>query len=292
MTGAADDDLDAAALWSEFLALGAVPDDDLDQDRADELVARLNREGDPQVVEWALVLLADADPWYREAAAWVIRQHGFRSGRPFAARAMPGVVAAARVESDPGVRAELVTAVGWSEMPELAPELMRYAGDPHAEVRWQVAANLASVFHGEEPSPEAITCLVELSRDDAPAVRNWATFSLGTLSDTNTPEVRQVLLDRLADGDAPDADRDEVDASAEAAMGLARRHDPAVLTWLARQLARPEHEVGNLVVEAAGELGHPALLPALLALRDAGWHLHPEEPHPASLQEAIDALTR
>jgi len=139
-------------------------------------------------------------------------------------------------------------------------------------------------------SGPAVACLLRLTRDPDAAVRNWATFSLGTQSDVDSPEVRRALLDRLGDGDPPEAARDEIDASAEAAMGLARRHDPAVRPWLARQLARPEHEVGNLVVDAAGELGDPVLLPALLALRDAGWHLHPQEPHPGSLQEAIDLL--
>lgn len=283
---------DDAALWAAFLALGEVPDDDFDQDRADALVHHLNERGDAQVVDWALPLLTDPSPWHREAAAWVIRQHGFRLGRPFAARAMPGVVSAARVETDPGVRAELVAAIGWSELPELAPELMRYADDPHADVRWQVAANLASIFSGEEPSPEAISCLVELSRDADPAVRNWAVFSLGSLSDADGPEIRQAFVDRLGDGDASDASTDELDASAEAARGLARRHDPAVLPWLVSELGRPEHEVGNLVVEAAGELGDPTLLPALLALRDAGWHLNSAEPLPGVLQVAIDSLTR
>jgi HEAT repeat protein len=127
----------------------------------------------------------------------------------------------------------MVDAIGRSETPAAAPELMRFADDP---------------------------------------------------------EIRRAFRDRRADGDAPDATEDDVHASAEAAMGLARRHDPAVRPWLERQLALPEHEVGNLVVEAAGELGDPALLPALLALRDAGWHLHPQGPKPGTLQEAIDAL--
>jgi len=289
VTDGVDHELDAVALWAEFLALGAVPDQEFDHDRATELVTRLNEPGAPEVVEWALPLLSGVDPWHREAAAWVLMQHGFPEGRPFAALVLPHLVAAAGQEPDPDVRGLMVDAIGRSEMAAAAPELMWFADDPEPWVRQKVAANLATLFEDELSAP-AVTCLLTLTRDDDPAVRNWATFALGTQSDADGPEIRQAFRDRLADGDALGATRDEVDAAAEAAMGLARRHDPAVRPWLDRQLARPEHEVGNLVVEAAGELGDPGLVAALVALEDAGWHLHPDEPHPGSLREAIDAL--
>ena len=139
MAGAADDEPDDAALWAAFLALGDVPDDEFDHERAAELVIRLNERGSPQIVDWAVPLLTDPDPWRRQAAAWALAQHGSREGRPFATQVLPHLAAAARVERDADVRALVVEAIGCSETQSAAPELMRYADDPAAEVRRRVA---------------------------------------------------------------------------------------------------------------------------------------------------------
>ena len=67
--------------------------------------------------------------------------------------------------------------------------------------------------------PAAVAALVELSRDAEPAIRDWATFALGTLTDQDSPELRDALVARLDDGDA--------EARIEAVHGLALRARPA-----------------------------------------------------------------
>jgi hypothetical protein len=69
----------------------------------------------------------------------------------------------------------------------------------------------------------------------------------------------------------------------EAAVGLARRHDPRIYPVLAAELADPE--IGNLYVEAAAELGDPRLLPLLEALKAEGWQEY--DPLPSTLDRAI-----
>jgi hypothetical protein len=69
-------------------------------------------------------------------------------------------------------------------------------------------------------------------------------------------------------------------------VGLARRHDPRVLPVL---LARLDGNPGNLVVEAAAELGAPEALPALERLKREGWQEH--NPLPSVLDDALRACS-
>jgi hypothetical protein len=107
----------SAQAWAEFLALCAVPDDEFEanEERAAELVGISNERGEPEVVAWAMPLLADPAPWRRQGAAWVLGQHGYREGRPFGDQVLPALVQAARVEQDDLTREVLVAAIGHAE---------------------------------------------------------------------------------------------------------------------------------------------------------------------------------
>jgi HEAT repeat protein len=105
----------------------------------------------------------------------------------------------------------------------------------------------------------AIKALIELSRDKDSDVRDWATFGIGTMIDTDTHEIREALLARVTDPDD--------DTRGEALVGLARRKDERVLEPLINELTG--ESVGLLAIEAAEELGNPRLGPALLSLKEA-----------------------
>lgn len=220
-------------------------------------------------------------------AAWVLQEHGSWQDRPFGDRINPVVVARARREVDDSVRADLVNALGFSQRPELAAELMRYADDPSTEIRRIVAANLPGMFRGEDPDEAAVEVLIELTRDPDPHVRDWATMGLGTQIEVDTPAIRNALRARLGEEDGAE---EGVATSGEAALGLAKRGDPAVLEVIQGWLDAEPLTVGNLTVEAAGELDDPVLLPRLIALRDAGWANDPDEPAPSTLAWAIEIL--
>jgi HEAT repeat protein len=107
--------------------------------------------------------------------------------------------------------------------------------------------------------PRAISALIELSRDEADEVRNWATFGLAQL-EVDTEPLREALFIRLGDL--------EPEIRGEALVGLAERKDARVLAALRAELqTRP---VSLLAIEAAECLGDSALLPLLLALRTPG----------------------
>ncbi len=81
--------------------------------------------------------------------------------------------------------------------------------------------------------------------DDADQeVRDWATFGLGTLGESDSPEIREALFHRLSDGND--------DVRQEAMAGLAKRGDQRVLPLLIQTLEDPP--VSDCIIEAAYQM--------------------------------------
>lgn len=277
---------DARRLWGEALERVVPAWDTEDEDAwdaiVDEVILPLQSLGDADLVDDLVAAITAQLPEVRCVAALVLAQYGFRRGRPYAERVTPALAAQAAVEANDDVRRELVRGIGKSEDGQWAPTLRDYAADPSVWVRLVVAQELPGLFRGEELDEPSIATIFALTRDVEPEVRDWATCALGTLCEVDTPEIRDALRARLDD------DRVESDAAAEAAVGLAARRDPVVLPYLRSWLGEQPETVGNLVVEAAGLLGDPALLPRLRELRADGWTHH--NPLPEKLDTAIELL--
>ncbi|MES2467560.1 MAG: HEAT repeat domain-containing protein [Verrucomicrobiota bacterium] len=146
----------------------------------------------------------------------------------------------------------------------------------NAEVRYAVVHALTGQEEGA-----ALAGLIVLAGDADRDVRNWAAFGLGTISDMDTPGIREALARLL---DEPDAE-----IRGEALIGLAKRHDPRAAPALLRELAGPFH--GNWCLEAAELLSRPELLPLLLELR-AKICPKDEAAFSADLDQAIAACSR
>ena len=137
------------------------------------------------------------------------------------------------------------------------------------------------------PEEEAVAALVRLAADPDSDVRDWATFGLGSQLDVDTYAVREALVAGLADKAG--------NTAGEALVGLARRHDPRTLLPL---LARLEDDPGNLIVDAARELGAPDALAALLRLKEEGWQddgpevSSPRRSHPSVLEAKMNRAAR
>ena len=99
-----------------------------------------------------------------------------------------------RSESDPGVLGSVLVAIGHAQDAEDSRGLRRIAAfrrHPTEDVRFGVVMALL----GREGSTSVAT-LIELSRDPATLVRDWATFGLGTQIDLDTPRIRAALKEK------------------------------------------------------------------------------------------------
>jgi HEAT repeat protein len=233
-----------------------------DEDRAWEYTEVLRDRATREVFEAACRLLVSRCPLERRLGANILNQFGFPE-RLYPDEALAVLTEALRRETDPDALASLCTALGFLGLPETVPLLVPLKAYPHFGVRFAVVNGLAG--HEE---PLAVETLIELSEDRDEAIRDWATFGLGTQNELDTPRSREALAARLSDPDGV--------TRAEAMVGLARRGDRRVVEPLLESLdpegiTRWFDPRDDLVLEAAGAIADPRLLPALLRLKQSGY---------------------
>jgi len=222
-----------------------------DEDMAWESVTALHFRGTREVLE-AAELLCDSDlPTERELGATLLGQLGVPE-RTFPDECFDCLEGMIQSEDDPDVLQAIAIAFGHLDDPRCIEILIPFKNHPSDIVRWGVVHGISG-----HDFPAAIETLIELSRDLDEEIRDWATFGLGTLIDTDSEEIREALWARVSDSYG--------DARAEAMMGLARRKDPRTVGLLLKELA--EEDVDSMAIDAAEELGDPALLPALTLLK-------------------------
>jgi hypothetical protein len=102
---------------------------------------------------------------------------------------------------------------------------------------------------GSEFADTNLRRLIEMTRDEHPANRDWATFLLAADEDLDTPEIRNALLAAAEDESGI--------VRAEAILGLAERDKNLALPLLQRELAY--ESVWAPIFEAAKVVAAPSL---------------------------------
>lgn len=177
-------------------------------------VQTLQFRGSREVLEAARGLARSACPEERALAANILGQLGVPD-RVFPDEVVAWLIHMLEAEADPEVLSAIAVALGHQDSPLAAAPLARLRHHPHDGVRWSIAYGLSGL--DEET---AIQALIEMTNDGDAAVRDWATFALGTQIDVDTLAIRTALAQRLHDADE--------DTCREAIIGLARRGDPRV----------------------------------------------------------------
>lgn len=245
-------------LLAEALALSR---SDSESDIRRQLIRELHRRASQDVFIAARDLSDQSDPAARYLGADILAQLGqleYRDNeqlRPFTEASIP-ILRRLLEDQDDCVVAAAIAAIGHHYRNAVLVEVPALATHASLRVRLSAAMNLRPGYMGSE-NPTAIEMLIRLSEDEDEAVRDWATFSLGSQGSADTPEIREALYRRLGDGD--------FDTRSEAMIALAERKDQRVVPFVAEALI--SDSVGALAVEAAGTIGSPDLLPALVELR-------------------------
>lgn len=215
----------------------------------------LHRRGSREVFEAALTLCESPNPKRRTLGVHILGQLGVPQ-RTFPEESLP-ILFRCLEDEDVAVLRATAIALGHIHDSRVIERLITLKNHPDAEVRNGVAFGIG--ISGYD-NPLAISTLIELSRDENQDVRNWATFALGSQTETDTKEVRQALVERLQD--------DDDETRGEALVGLASRKDERILAPLTKELA--SRSVGRLPLEAARRIGDSRLYPALIQLRNRG----------------------
>lgn len=240
---------------------------DYDDEAPWNAVSTLRLNGNLEIFEIAAEWLGSDEPLRRARAASILCQ--LRSPKNEAMELEPEwlfrdatfalLVEMLNSESNVMVLSSAIAALGHLYNEDGIPIIVKYKDHPHYDVRFSVACALGCFPN----APQSVATLVLLTRDEDSDVRDWSVFGLGVLGDTDSPEIREALLERLLD---PDEDVRE-----EAAVGLGKPKDPRLLPVLRAMLAMPGLKVR--VVEAAS---------ALLGL--------PEDPEEWGAEEYVKAL--
>lgn len=171
-----------------------------------------------------------------------------------------------QVEQEEGALAAVIFKMGHNHNRRAVKLLVPFRQHRHEDVRFAVACAL-----GGFDDPTAIDALIRLSSDEDDDVRDWATFGLGSMIETDTPEIREALFARIGDPHYP--------TQLEAMLGLAHRKDARAIEPLLKDMAEG---VNSMRCEALEEIfalidpKHPLLAEAVEQCRKHKLAFHDE----------------
>lgn len=233
------------------------PEEDDDGDDRWNFIWLLQDRGDREVLDRSIALTESSNPDERTIGIQILGQLG-SPDRTFPDECLTTLVELLNHESDPLILQSIGIALGHLHDARAIEPQLKFCLHPDWEVRYGVVL----CMNGHD-DPRAIEALIKLSADEHPHVRNWATFGLGSLSEVDTPEIREALYQRFLLEDTTDDEANEIHG--EALVGLASRQDERILPNLMDQLMSKNLSV--LPIEAAEKLANPQLLPALLQIK-------------------------
>ena len=223
-----------------------------DENLAWEAIASLQFRGTYEVLTAAQKLCVSLNPEERILGANILGQLGIPK-RTFPQGTVNTLIKALNCEQNDNVIAAILIALSHHKDIRVIVPIIALKKHISAEVRYGVAVSL---YYENEL---AIGTLIELTSDEDENVRNWATFGLGSIIETDTREIREALFKRLIE------EKNDCEIYGEALVGLAVRKDERVITRLMQELS--SNEVGILAIEAAGEIGDSRLHPLLLEVK-------------------------
>lgn len=146
-----------------------------------------------------------------------------------------------------------ISGFGHRPHPLALPELIKFASHPEQKIRFEVAVAL-----GRYSEADSIDALLRLAKDDSDAVRDWATFGIGSIQEVDNPKVRDLLWANLQDTDE--------DVRGEALVGLAIRKDEGIIPVLLELL---DTNCRVFELTAAESVASPLLLERLNTIKDS-----------------------
>jgi hypothetical protein len=220
----------------------------------------------PEIKEPVRELIKSGDAKSREAAATILGQNGVKD-KLDVSQCVDSLLGMIRKESDSGVLSSIAHAMGHLHDPRCIEALLLLEQHPNADVRYAVVHGLSSF-----EDMRAIKALIKLSADQDRDVRNWASFGIGSMSETDTPEIREALLARLTETD------DEI--RGEALVGLAQRGDIRIVDPLLQELESHSPDIlkkwelisiaADSTIRAAETSGDQKWLPVLEKMKALG----------------------
>jgi len=204
-----------------------------------EAVHALRLIGSRDVFEKAAEWCISHDPLCRARGADVLAQLGKSKNRTnsFPEESYSVIADLVSRENDTRPLSSAIAALGHLDNPAAVALITKFSAHANNEVRFSVACALGCYPN----DPLSVAALLQLLQDENSEIRDWTTFGLGVLGDTDSPEIREALVRCLEDSDE--------NVREEAMVGLGKRRDQRVLPVLLRALEQPT--ITDRAIEAA-----------------------------------------
>jgi HEAT repeat protein len=172
---------------------------DPEDERRRRLIGKLHRRSDAAAFLAAADAARAADLELRLVAMEVLGQLGYASGRPYREQTLRILVEELDQAVDPRLLQAAIAALAHLGDGRALTPILRHAVHRDDGVRRAVAFTLPSITDQQDPAPEVVDALIGLSEDADEGVRDWSTFGIAELLDTDSPQVRAALAARLGD---------------------------------------------------------------------------------------------
>jgi len=209
-----------------------------------EYIHILRLRGNKEVFQQTKKLAYSKDSIYREIAASILSQFGYKT-KLYKGESVH-LLGKLLNDKNEDVVATAIYGFGHRKCTRYADKLSSYISYQSLQIK----EALSFALGGYEDS-KSINTLIQLMTDKSDDVRDWATFSLAQINETNTQIVRDALFKNIND--------DVLDIRGEALLGLALRKDERVKDIIIEDLHKPFY--GSWVFTALTEMPDNRYLP-------------------------------
>jgi len=215
-----------------------------DDDTYMEYIHVLRLRGNEEVFQLTKKLAYSRDSVYREIAASILNQFGYKT-KLYKGESVY-LLSKLLNDKDEDVVCNTIYAFGHRKCTRYADKLASFVTSTSVQIKEALTFAL-----GGYENQTCIDALLILMQDKNYDVRNWATFSLAQISETNTQSIRDALFKNLLD--------EELEVRGEALLGLALRKDARVKDAIIEDLQKPFY--GSWIFDAIEEMPDSRYLP-------------------------------
>jgi len=189
-----------------------------------EYIHILRKRGSKEVFYKTKKLVYSRDALSRQLSADILAQFGYKT-KLFRGECVY-LLGKLFTDKNEYVVTEAIYGLSYRKTLSYHKKLAQFATHASDNIREAVAHAL-----GGMETTEAINALILLMKDKNDEVRNWSTFSLAQITETNTKKICDALFENLDDK--------EQEVRGEALLGLASRKDKRVKEVILEDLQRP-----------------------------------------------------
>jgi len=218
-----------------------------DEDIYMSYINQLRERGDDEVFQLTKELVYSKDSVYREISASILSQFGYKT-KLYRGESIY-LLAKLLHDKDEDVVSKAIYGFGHRRCTRYADKIASFVSSTSLPIREALAFSL-----GGYENQKSIDALILLMQDENYHVRNWSTFSLAQITESNTPKICDALYKNFFD--------ENLEVRGEALLGLALRKDKRAIDAIVEDLQKPFY--GSWIFSAIHEMPHELYIPYFL----------------------------